>query len=328
MRESIVSVFGMRRSGTTWVGKLFDSHPKTVYRHEPDSLIPIPDVPYYPDLRALEGDASALAEFFESVERSGHPHVVAKLPLFRKRYLNPLRFQMLRASAGTSKLLKRFVGVEQSVWNVLQRLPRSAAPLVWKSVEAPCRVGYFARSLPETRNVYVIRHPCGYLNSYIRGQDSGNMPATTDREFDVGMWGRRLAAEPAVNHGLDMEIVEGWSRKERMMWEWVLDNEKALADIEGLSNVLLLNYDSLCVEPAAGTRRMFDFAGLDWNQQTEDFIGAGSERADARYFSVMKDPKVASNAWRDQLADEDKQLVKRIVSTSPLFDYYEDVREL
>lgn len=328
MRDSIVSVFGMRRSGTTWVGKLFDSHPSTVYRHEPDSLIPIPDVPYYPDLQVLEGDEAALAEFFASVERSSQAHVVAKLPLFRKHYLNPLQFQMLRASAAMSKSLKRFVGVEQPVWNVLRRLPPSAGPLVWKSVEAPCRIGYFARSLPETRNVYVMRHPCGYLNSYIRGQDSGNMPATTDREFDIGMWERRLAAGPAVNHGLDIDVVSGWSRKERMMWEWVLDNEKALADIDGMGNVMLLNYDSLCLEPVAGTQEMFEFAGLDWNRQTEAFIGAGSERADARYFSVMKDPKIASNAWRTQLADEDKQLVKRIVSGSSLLNYYEDVREL
>jgi hypothetical protein len=32
-----ILVFGLPRSGTTWLGKIFDSHPETLYRHEPDS---------------------------------------------------------------------------------------------------------------------------------------------------------------------------------------------------------------------------------------------------------------------------------------------------
>lgn len=29
-----ILLFGLPRSGTTWLGKLFDSHPDTLYRHE------------------------------------------------------------------------------------------------------------------------------------------------------------------------------------------------------------------------------------------------------------------------------------------------------
>ena len=37
MRHPLVLLFGMPRSGTTWIGKIFDSYPDTVYRHETDS---------------------------------------------------------------------------------------------------------------------------------------------------------------------------------------------------------------------------------------------------------------------------------------------------
>src|SRR5229473_3034366 len=34
--RSPILIFGLPRSGTTWLAKLFDSHPLTLYRHEPD----------------------------------------------------------------------------------------------------------------------------------------------------------------------------------------------------------------------------------------------------------------------------------------------------
>ncbi len=37
VNDRLVLVFGMPRSGTTWLGKIFDSHPETLYRHEPDA---------------------------------------------------------------------------------------------------------------------------------------------------------------------------------------------------------------------------------------------------------------------------------------------------
>ena len=37
--KTLSLLFGMPRSGTTWVAKILDSHPHADYRHEPDSLI-------------------------------------------------------------------------------------------------------------------------------------------------------------------------------------------------------------------------------------------------------------------------------------------------
>jgi Sulfotransferase family len=33
----LILVLGAPRSGTTWLGKIFDSHPDVLYRHEPES---------------------------------------------------------------------------------------------------------------------------------------------------------------------------------------------------------------------------------------------------------------------------------------------------
>ena len=50
---------GMARSGTSWIGKIFDSQPTTLYKHEPDRSIP--DVPMIPRLEDVGMDSTPTA---------------------------------------------------------------------------------------------------------------------------------------------------------------------------------------------------------------------------------------------------------------------------
>jgi hypothetical protein len=52
--ENSVIILGLPRSGTTWISKILDSHPAVVYRHEPDSVKKLRNVP-----RALDIENSA-----------------------------------------------------------------------------------------------------------------------------------------------------------------------------------------------------------------------------------------------------------------------------
>jgi len=315
MKGHLVHIFGMRRSGTTWVAKLFDSHPNTLYRHEPDSSMQLADWPYYPDLSRDSLSEEQYEEFIAAVASAGKPHISAKMPIFRKAYLNPIRFQLLRGSAVTSKLFRRLFGAEHDVLDVSPYLPPDGT-LVWKSVEAPTRAGLFANYRDDSRVVYVIRHPCGYLNSYVRGQDAGKMPRTTDTVYDENMWRRRLRAAPAVRYGLNEDVVRSWTRKERMIWEWLIDNEKVLDDVGDSESVYIANYDELCADPIAGTKRLFAHANLQWSPQTMEFLEQGRAKRESSYFGVYKNPMVAASAWREQLPGEDIEMVDRIVSDS------------
>ncbi len=47
MGNKLLLLFRMSRSGTTWLGKILDSHPDVLYIHEPDSEIKIKSVPLF-----------------------------------------------------------------------------------------------------------------------------------------------------------------------------------------------------------------------------------------------------------------------------------------
>ena len=67
MEKGTVLIFGMPRSGTTWLGKLFDSHPSTLYRHEPDSWRMLEDVPLFPSSTDAHCLGSAIQNFEDSL---------------------------------------------------------------------------------------------------------------------------------------------------------------------------------------------------------------------------------------------------------------------
>ena len=62
-------LFGLPRSGTTWLGKIFDSHPDTLYWHEPDSVWRLPGS-LLPDVDGGEPDELALRAWLQRLQSS------------------------------------------------------------------------------------------------------------------------------------------------------------------------------------------------------------------------------------------------------------------
>jgi hypothetical protein len=317
-----ILVYGMRRSGTTWIGKLFDSHPNTLYRHEPDSLIPMQDVPYYPELQDASEYETAIEQFFVELGKMTDPHVVAKMPVFPKNYLHSAVQQRYRLSCYKSKVFNRFLSLRLPVYNVMKASGSQNARLVWKSVESPCRVGVLACALPQSRVIYILRHPCGYLNSYLRGQQSGKMPQSSDEDYDVGIWEWRLKCKEAKKYDLDSDAVRGMDWKTRMVWEWIIDNERSTNQIAVQENAMVVVFDELCANPIDGTRNLFSHAGLEWHGQTSQFLTAGERKNEKGYFSVLKDSQSVADQWKTQLAEQDIALVRNLTSRSDLAGFF------
>ncbi|HET8555182.1 MAG TPA: sulfotransferase [Rhodanobacteraceae bacterium] len=324
--KGCILVFGMPRSGTTWVGKLFDSHPDTLYRHEPDSVHRL-SLPLYPDEASARFYRHELEQFVASLPRMRSPEVVGKQPLFAKSYQSRAALAAYRASVIFAKAASR----------VKRNFPcpyrptadgTAQARIVWKSIESPGRLGACMEALPKARAIHLMRHPCGYVASQLRGAATkrlSNSEADANNPWTLKML---LATSAGKAHELTLDDARHLAPEERLAWRWVLTEEKILADVAHDRRVLTVRYEDVCAEPFTMTRKMFEFTGLNWQAQTGAFVRASTETVqratDTDYYSVFKPSQAAAERWRYELAPEVIERILRILRMSTLSRFYPD----
>ncbi len=321
-----ILVFGMPRSGTTWIGKLFDSHPDTLYRHEPDSVRRL-SLPLYPEQETAPRHRAELERFVDSLPLMRSSEVVGKQPLFAKSYQSSAGLLAYRASVLAAKAASRLKRHFPCPYR-----PTAAgsarARVVWKSIESPGRLGVCIEVLPDARAIHVMRHPCGYVASLFRGEAAGRFGDPTPAAEELWVLKLLLATSTGKTHGLTLDEARHLAPEERLAWRWVLTHEKILADVADGPRVLTVRYEDICAEPRAMTQRMFDFAGLDWQSQTEAFVRASTRvaesAADTGYYSVFKSPRASAERWRAELAPQVIERVMCVVRNSSLHHFYAD----
>jgi hypothetical protein len=160
MKSNLIILMGMPRSGTSWLGRIFDSHPDTLYRHEPDSVQRIGGLPMFADIAHTDQYRDIVNEFVDRLRGTWRSKVAATLPVFPKSYYSYPQLALRKFSILATKVGARVFG-EMSVPEVvdLRRVPQLLP--VWKSIESVGRLGVLCRILPESRAVLILRHPCG-----------------------------------------------------------------------------------------------------------------------------------------------------------------------
>jgi hypothetical protein len=310
---TVIMVLGAPRSGTTWLAKIIDSHPDVLYRHEPDeSRPPRPD----DTLQAL------LAEWAD--DRS--PRTTTKRPFFAKSFrpgwARILRIGLAAASSAASRLPPPLSWVAECQ---LPELINHPAPrLLIKSVRWAKGAENLARSVPGSRIVFILRHPCGQVASVIRG--------ARQRRFDLKTEGTDMpfdedaATAFAAARGLDPSAFQALPDAAKYAWSWRAFNEPAYAALAPQPNVNVVLYEALCARPEALARRILAFAALDWNLQTEDFIArSAAHEGRADYYAIFRDAVASAEAWRTALPATDQQAVRSVVSASPLARFWPDL---
>lgn len=317
--EGMILLFGLPRSGTSWLGKVFDSHPETLYLHEPDKDVRQAGVPAVFPAEWMAERREAIEAFLRQVLANRSLGVTGKLPQFPKSYRSTGR-RLLRSAFFAAKALP--LGLERAVRVpdlINRRHPISR--VVWKSINSVGRLGAILRARAGARAVLIVRHPCGQIASVLRGHAAGKItdvhPSEQYRVFEelVGTAAGRA-------HGLTVEDLRAMHPLERLAWRWVLFLEQARADTEGLASCRWLRYEDLCEEPRERTRELFDFAGLGWHSQTEEFLRESTDGESDHYFAVKKDPRRSASKWRSELPERDAQRILDVVAGSPVGRLY------
>jgi hypothetical protein len=313
---SPILVLGAPRSGTTWLAKIVDSHPDVLYRHEPDAMFPAPS-PLTPD---------ALPALLRRWVADRSPHTVTKQPYFRKswqpEWARGVRIVLAAAVSAAARMPAPF--------NTLGRLPlpdlaaHPAPRVAMKSVGWAEGAATLARTLPDSRTIFILRHPCGQVASVMRGN--------RQRRFDLKTGGTDMPFDEvrtlgfAASHGVSEPEFQRLPDAAKYAWSWRALNEPTYAALAAEPNVHVVFYEALCARPEALVRGILQFAGLDWNRQTEDFVvRSTSHRGKAGYHAIFRNAVASAEAWRRTLPPADQAAVRSVVAASPLARFWPDM---
>jgi len=314
MDRQLILLFGMPRSGTTWIGKIFDSHPSVIYRHEPDSWKRMVAIPVISNSDEYEKYCRDITDYIEGLDTISLQPVVAKLPVFSKKTVGSIRYGFFRINVLLSMLLSRlFSKVKLPVISLVTPGKVKLMSMAWKSIESLGRLGVILKCNKRIKAIHIIRHPCGYISSVLSGESGGKFVCNTATSEDYAFFDELLKSPISKKYGLSIEKLENMQAIERLSWRWVLINEHAMSNTES-ERVFVLKYEDLCKKPVDVTKKMFEFTGLEWNEQTEKFLSNSTSKQSDAYYSVYKDPVKSSEKWKSKLESDEINAIRKIIS--------------
>jgi hypothetical protein len=327
-----VLVIGAPRSGTTWLGKILDSSPSVLYRHEPDTLAPeamtdAADIPRIVGHHQIARHAPAASAYLETMVASRHFKTSGKLPVFSKQYRTragqlayAAMIMALHLTQQAARNPRRMQAVQ--VPDMVNPAQRQAMTVVLKLVGARGRAGLFAASRPGMRIVFILRDPFGQIASTLRGIALRKFARNIDLQ-------ECLETPQAGRYGMTRAVFDRLDTIEQHAWHWALLNEQALEDLRGNPDAMIVHYRDLVRAPHDISRTIFAFCGLDWSGQTSRFLHASttSERPDG-YYQVFKNSAAAMTRWQDQLRADDQHRIALALAATQIWRLYPEYHSL
>jgi len=310
-----VFILGTPRSGTSWLGKILDSHPDVLYRHEPDIIDRNETLPFLCEPERAASYVANAQSWLDDLAKNRFLKSAGSQPVFRKSYHTPLqtRFRRLIVTA------LRTAGQIPGIRNLAQSIPipdfvdlasRAYGKLVIKSVSCMGRARILAEAAPDSRFILIIRHPCGQVASMRQGVEESRF----EHEIPILSISE---TEQARRRSLTAERLAQLPYFEQLTWSWTIHNEKALEDLQGAEHLMVLRYEDLTESPEEMSRRIFDFCEIDWRPENLAFL-ADSSRATGRegYYQTRRNPVEAANRWRRFWSQDEIDAIFEIAAQS------------
>jgi hypothetical protein len=289
-----IIVAGFPRSGTSWVGKCLSFAPGFTYYREPDN---------YHHVRGVEKRFTYL---YLTAEHDD--------PAYRHLMTRACTGQV--ATAFTMKhdpgpLLRPFRGPGRAVGERWPSLFLRRRHVLVKLVFANLNLAWFSANLPEARQLYVLRHPCGQFESW---QRLGWEPKP-----------ERLLENPRLIADHLQPFVD-LIRSARGYWEragalWAATIYVIHRQTQADPRRLIVAHEWLCRDPLRRFPVLYRRLGLDWGPETERFIRDSDREGDDRTYSVVRPIAKQIDKWKTRLRPEDIDACRAFVEPFAL-PYY------
>ena len=237
-----LAIFGVPRSGTSWLGQIFNSHPDVVMRFQP--LFSFQHKGRLSD----QSSAEEVRQFYQEIEQSTDEFVLMQSEFHRN-------YPVFQKSHKPTHLLFK----ETRYLNIVENILRQCS---------------------EIRIIGLVRDPLSVLASWM------NAPKEFSQEWNIEQeW--RLAQKK--NGGLPEEFY-GFEK-----WKEVAISFFKFKELYP-EQFRMARYDKLNASPEETTRELFNFAGLAYHPQVDEFILASRSVHHEDPYSVFKGKKKDSQA--------------------------------
>ena len=319
MSQRNVAVIGLGRSGTTWISKVVDSSPSVFYLHEPDYVKAVECVPYVSDAKDFEIWGRYLKDYLAILPTACSSRSALKRPLFPKEYLGslPARWSFL--------LFQWRLRLDQLLYRANDRCPARRWPtavdnaevMLWKSVDLAGSIGTILKALPDQKVLHAIRHPCGFIDSVLRGEKSGHLESHVPASEDAGLFDFAMRTKVAKSLGLRTADWLKFSKVERLAYFWLCINEQAAEDSQGCGTYMQVYFDEFCLNPLEHAKQIFAFLGIEFTPQTQKFLDSSTSSKNEVYFSVKRQSDEVPQTWKRRLDGKSIDTILRIANSMP-----------
>jgi hypothetical protein len=219
-----ILINGAPRSGTSWLGQIFNSNLNTAFRFQP--------------LFSYE-----LKDFLN--ERSSEEDI----DLFMNKCLNAQSDFVLQKNQKSRKVHPCF------------SKNKNITHLVLKHVRYHNLLTNLLEKKEDIKFVFIVRNPCGAINSWIK----------TPREFDPSWDISEFLRGDLKNKGKKEEF-NGY-----LKWKESASIFLKL-NLKFPDRTIVTQYEDLCENRVAETKRLFDFCELNMDEQTLNFLNISKEK--------------------------------------------------
>ncbi|WP_237057833.1 sulfotransferase domain-containing protein [Microbulbifer sediminum] len=310
------ALYGPARSGTTWIGSVFNAAPEVAYRFEPIHRLRHHEICQAFNRPEGPFDRSHLEQLYTLLLRS--TAAIDKPPFFRKA---------LEPGLGKSLLwpLARKLPVVDRLYSSLYSSSKER-PLVFKEVALTHTIPHLvAGGIPVA---YVARHPYATIMSEIRGQQAGLMPS--GRASVVASLLEKYAPNLYEQYGDSIERMEH-IEKQTLIWlmEIQFTYQSLAAADQGTARIY--TYEEICTDPLPTFRQMFSLFGIPLGTEVENYLDrlyASSPAAAKRrpqwmsYFSIMKNPAHSVHQWQQRVDRPVMNKIMGFLEGNTAFEYF------
>lgn len=199
-------------------------------------------------------------------------------------------------------------------------------------------LSWIIKHRPETKIVFLIRHPLGYAQSLYRRFYSRFDEEEVNSFYEKNCDNIRSRLKYARENNLDVPSpdVSSLNPFESVIWSWLLFNEISYQLYSNQQSVITVVYEQLLANPVEQIKAVFDHCGLPWNSELAQKIQTtyGQSARLAQSFRDYWDEdaqKVAAEIlshssiqsfWSDQLWENLDNLAKEQLAAQPSYSPY------